>query len=73
MATQIVTVTGNTWNETLDARAELIASIRAAGGRAKIAKNAAGKHGKCLYFMGADLYPTNMVRGFAAWVRVEVA
>ncbi len=70
---EVVTVSGSTWAETLTERDAMIASIRAAGGKAKAAKNSAGKSGRCTYFMGRDLYPTNMVSGYVAWFRVEVA
>ena len=68
---KVVECRGETWQDALDERAAFIASVRAAGGMARIAKNAAGEHGKRYYVMGRDLYATNETSCFVAWVRVS--
>jgi len=67
---KIVECKGETWQAALDERNAFIASVRAAGGRAKAAKNEAGFYGKPLYAMTRDYYRSNTVSCYVAWARV---
>lgn len=67
--TTLVTFYADDWSDLVAERHAFIASVKAAGGVAQVAKNANGKSGRAITYDTTG-YMGDVVKGYIGWARV---